>query len=160
MTRLESKREDAAVDAAEKIAGPLNANIAPYPHELAQVIHDLRYRPGWSFELHSLDRGQGSTGLTLSIYVRTVNGYDHDQKIAVHHPMPVPPAAYDERSWQRWVFEQIMLVERHEAAEFFAVAGVHPYAPSHGPGNDPYLLREVGTDIDQRTSFRGEVNSS
>ena len=25
-------------------------------------------------------------------------------------------------------------------------------------GNDPYLIREVGTDLDRRTSFRGEVN--
>jgi hypothetical protein len=32
------------------------------------------------------------------------------------------------------------------------------FAPSHGPGNDPYLVREIGTDLDQRTSFRGEVN--
>ena len=35
---------------------------------------------------------------------------------------------------------------------------VKPYAPSHGPGNDPYLIRETGTDADQRTSFRGELN--
>jgi hypothetical protein len=33
-----------------------------------------------------------------------------------------------------------------------------PYAPSHGPGNDPYMVREVGTTIDQRTSYRGVLD--
>jgi hypothetical protein len=28
----------------------------------------------------------------------------------------------------------------------------------HGPGNDPYMVREVGTELDVKTSFRGEVN--
>ncbi len=28
------------------------------------------------------------------------------------------------------------------------------------PGNDPYLVREIGTDLDRRTSFRGEVNDA
>lgn len=30
-----------------------------------------------------------------------------------------------------------------------------PYAPSHGPGNDPYLIREIGTVEDVETSFLG-----
>ena len=73
------------------------------------------------------------------------------------HYFPVPPAAYDVRSWRRWLLEQVLLVERHEACEFFQLAGDRPYAPSHGPGNDPYLIRELGTDEDVRTSFRGEL---
>lgn len=76
----------------------------------------------------------------------------------VNHYLPVPPAAYDERSWRRWLLDQVLLVERHEACEFFEVDGERSYAPSHGPGNDPYIIREVGTDEDRRTSFRGELN--
>jgi hypothetical protein len=42
--------------------------------------------------------------------------------------------------------------------EFFQVDGARPYAPLHGPGNDCYLVAELATDIDKRTSFRGELN--
>lgn len=33
-----------------------------------------------------------------------------------------------------------------------------PYAPNHGPGNDPYVVREETTDIDRRTQFTGNVD--
>jgi hypothetical protein len=132
--------------------------VAPFPDVLADLIERMRYRPGWTFRLHDLDRGQGSAGLTLVITVDTVNSYPPYEPMAVAHYMPVPPASYDGRSWQRWLFDQCLLVDRHEACEFFEVGGEKPYAPSHGPGNDPYLVREVGTVLDQKTSFRGEVN--
>lgn len=134
--------------------------VAPYPQILADLTADLKYRPGWTFRLQDMDRGQGSAGLTLLITVETVNSYEPHEPIRVAHLMPVPPAAYDSRSWRRWLFEQCQLVDRHEGCEFFEIGGVKPYAPSHGPGNDPYLVREVGTDEDRRTSFRGELNPS
>ncbi len=62
--------------------------------------------------------------------------------------MPVPPAAYNERSWKRWLFEQILLVERHEAAEFFQVDGDRPFAPYHHDGNDPYIVFELSTEAE------------
>lgn len=130
---------------------------APYPDALAELVKAVRYRPGWFFSLDVVDRGQGSIGLTLVIRVSTVNSYPPNEPLRVVHYMPVPPAAYDERSWRRWLFEQCLLVDRHEACEFFEVGGDKPYAPSHGPGNDPYLVREIGTDVDRRTSFRGEL---
>lgn len=77
----------------------------------------------------------------------------------VHHYMPVPPAAYNRQSWQRWLFEQCQLVDRHEACEMFTVDGEKPYAPNHGPGWDPYLVTELTTELDRRTSFRGEANA-
>jgi hypothetical protein len=134
--------------------------VAPWPVALFRLVDQLQYRPGWTFSLEHIDRGQGSEGLTLDIVTRGYNSYHQMQgeNYRVHHYMPVPPASYDARSWQRWLFEQLLLVERHEACEFFVIDGEHPYAPSHGPGNDPYIVREVGTDTDARTSFRGEVN--
>lgn len=133
---------------------------APYPEELADLVAHCRFRPGWRLRLTSsdYDRGQGSVGLTLIITADTVNSYNHDQPIRINHLFVVPAAAYDRRSWRRWLFERCRDVDSHEAAEFFEVDGEKPYAPSHGPGNDPYLIREVGTDLDVRTSFRGEVN--
>jgi hypothetical protein len=132
---------------------------APFPTLLADLVAVLKYRPGWQFRLvDNLDRGQGSKGLTLVITTATVDSYPPHDPIRVNHYMLVPPAAYDARSWRRWLLDQVLLVERHEACEFFTLDGDKPYAPSHGPGNDPYLVREVGTDEDRRTSFRGELS--
>lgn len=133
-------------------------NEAPWPSELAELVARLVYKAGWEFSLETLDRGQGSKGITLCILIDTPDSYRPDRRRRVMHYMPVPPAAFDVRSWQRWLLEQVLLVERHEACEFFTVDGDKPYAPSHGPGNDPYMIREVGTDADRRTSFRGDVS--
>jgi hypothetical protein len=146
--------------------------VAPFPHILGKLVTSLGYKAGWTFRLVDLDRGQGSKGLTLVINITGPNSYRPWEKISVNHYMLVPPAAYDMRSWRRWLLDQVLLVERHEACEFFRLhvdendqlsdtdSGYadRPYAPSHGPGNDPYLIREVGSELDQRTSFRGEVN--
>lgn len=134
--------------------------IAPHPAELEDLVANVMYRPGWLFRLEDIDRGQGSEGLTLIITTKGYDSYhpDRGENYRVNHYMPVPPAAYDRRSWQRWLFDQLLLVERHECAEFFTVAGAKPYAPHHGPGNDPYIVFDHGTDEDIRTSFRGEVN--
>jgi hypothetical protein len=137
----------------------VNTQTAPYPDELASLIDGLTYKARWQFSLEELDRGQGSAGLTLCILITTPDSYHPKEIRRVMHYFPVPPAAYDVRSWRRWLFEQVLLVETHEAMEFFTIDGEKPYAPSHGPGNDPYLIREIGTEIDRRTSFRGELNS-
>jgi hypothetical protein len=134
---------------------------APWPAVLEELVRDLEYKRGWEFELHAgLDRGQGSAGTTLIITITTPNSYAPDQTRRVAHYMLVPPAAYDARSWRRWLLEQILLVERHEACEFFTIAGEKPYAPHHGPGNDPYIVFDHGTDEDVRTSYLGDVKSS
>lgn len=148
---------------------------APHPAILARLVDSIGYKKGWRFQLADLDRGQGSRGLTLVINITGPNSYRPWETISVDHYMPVPPAAYDMRSWRRWLLEQVLLVERHEACEFllFHIDEIgnlssdpdsgyadRPWAPSHGPGSDPYLIREVGTDIDQRTSFRGELHLS
>lgn len=132
---------------------------APYPTALRDLVDACSYRAGWRLRLEDEDRGQDSVGLTLTITTSTVNSYRQDEKMYVNHLFIVPAAAYDERSWRRWLFECFHQVEFHECMEFFTIDGEKPFAPSHGPGNDPYLLREVGTELDQRTSFRGEVKS-
>lgn len=139
---------------------PVVVQESPVPTELVDLVEKLHYKPGWSFELSNIDRGQNSVGFTLEIVPTVYNSYHVEQgcNYRVRHLMPVPPAAYDRRSWQRWLFEQIAAVERHEAMEFFCVDGVKPYAPHHGPGNDPYLLFEHGSDLDVRTKFTGDVS--
>lgn len=132
--------------------------IAPYPKTLDGLVTALRYRPGWTFRLADIDRGQGCRGLTLIVTVATTNSYPPHEPIRVQHFMPVPPAAYDMRSWRRWLFEQCLMVDRHEACEFFEIDGDKPYAPHHQPGADPYTVFEVGTDEERRTSYLGEVS--
>ena len=36
---------------------------------------------------------------------------------------------------------------------------VRPYAPCHGPGDDPYIIHEYAIDQQRRTNFRGTVKS-
>lgn len=132
---------------------------APEPEVLYELVSKLTYRPGWTFTLEDIDRGQGCQGLTLDIVTKGYDAYhpERGENYRVHHYMEVPPASYNRISWQRWLLDQILLVERHEACEFFTIDGEKPYAPHHGPGFDPYIIFDHGSDEDRRTSFRGEV---
>lgn len=136
---------------------------APDPQELAELVEQLSFREhlGWSVVLRDMIRDaprgglSGSAGLTLVVTRCRPDSYHHENMVRVAHYFPVPPATYDRRSWQRWLFNRLGDVDTHERMEDFLVDGVRPYAPSHGPGNDPYLVREVGTVEDAETSFRG-----
>jgi hypothetical protein len=132
---------------------------APDPRILASLVSRVSYRPGWKFMLGDVDRGQGSEGLTLSVVTVGYDSYhpERGETYRVIHYFPVPPAAYDERSWRRWLLERVLEIERHEACEFFQIGGERPYAPHHGPGNDPYIIFDHGSDEDVRTSYRGDV---
>lgn len=129
---------------------------APYPKELGVLVDNLKYRPGWKFALTEMDRGQGSIGLTLLITIRGYDTYNVDggENYRVHHLMIVPAAAYNERSWKHWLFEQILLVEKHEAAEFFQIGNDRPYAPYHHDGNDPYIIFELDSEEGQEARHR------
>ena len=129
---------------------------APHPQVLRELVDKIKYKQGWAFYLGDVDRGQGSVGLTLTIRITVPDSYHPDEFITVLHYMIVPPAAFDRASWQRWLFNQILLVEQHEACEFFLVDGLRPYAPHHGPGHNPYTIFEQGTREDAQTTFRGE----
>jgi len=140
---------------------------AEYPHVLADLVDRLEYRSreGWRVSLAGVDRGQGSEGLTLIVLRVGPDGYNPERTLRVNHYFPVPPAAYDERSWRRWLFDRLGDVETHERMENFLLHDspssehiTRPYAPSHGPGNDPYMVRELGTAEDQETSYLGVRN--
>lgn len=149
------RRAEAALELTKQ-----NEQEAPFPRELEDLVDNLQYRPGWTCELERRrDRGQGSVGLTLAIYTLGYDTYhpDRGQTYRVVHYMIVPAANYNRQSWQRWLLEQFLLVERHECCEFFKIGKKRPYAPHHGPGNDPYIIFEHGSDIDTRTMYTGEV---
>lgn len=165
---------------------------APFPTELAELVQNLRYRPGWHFELKDIERDhagvhQGAAGgLTFigitgdydgpgGTYRGAEDAYHPGRPRPVYFYFPVPAATYNRAAWQRWLFERILDVERHEAMEHFTfqweeVGGVRagpgqvtkhtvrPFAPTHGPGDDPYVVHEYGSDLQRRTAFTGKVN--
>lgn len=134
-----------------------NTQKSPYPHILEKLVKACSYKPNWRFFWEeNYDRGQGCEGLSLIIHMVERDTYHPDKTIRVNHIFHVPPANYNEQSWRRWLFERILEVERHEAAEFFQIDGQRPYAPNHGPGNDPYIITELGDLQDRRTNFLGE----
>lgn len=136
--------------------------IAPYPTTLVELVNKSKYRPGWFLEIQDLDRGQGSKGLTLCIYTVGYDTYnvERGQDYRVVHYFPVPPAAFNEESWKRWILDCLIKVETHEACEFLQIDGTRPFAPHHGPGWDPYIVLHHGSDVDARTDFRGNVQDT
>lgn len=125
---------------------------------LASLVSRLTYKEGWAFRFDpDYERGQGSRGPTVVITVDVPNSYAPDQRFIVRHYMIVPNASYNARSWQRWLFEQVLLVERHETMEFFKIDASRPYAPNHGPGNDPYFVFEIGTIADAQQTSSGQI---
>jgi hypothetical protein len=148
---------------------------APYPGILASLVGRLRYRRHMNWRVWLEDdlqrdkpgRHSGeSRGLTLVVQRCGPDTYHPERVLPVNHYFPVPPATYNEASWQRWLFDRLGDVDLHERMEDFAfvyeggpgAAVVRPYAPQHGPGNSPYTVCEYRDDIDRRTSFRGELN--
>ncbi len=137
----------------------------PYPQALADLVGRLRYRPGWTFALSDMERdpadthGAAAGGLTLVIFADVHDTYAPDWRRPVHHYFPVPAATYNGGSWLRWLLDCVLLVERHEACEWFrlgeAVTAERPFARTHGPGENPYVVKELATDEARRTSFRG-----
>lgn len=132
---------------------------ALYPWELDRLVADLTLpnMPGWEVTLEDTDRGQGCKGLTLCVKITGPDSYRPHLTRGVMHYFIVPAAAYDTRSWRRWLFEQLHQVLVHELCEGFTIGGAKPYAPSHGDGNDPYMVREIGTEQDQRMSSGNEL---
>ena len=142
--------------------------LFPWPANLEAIVKAASYRPGWSLRLYEdfprdyVDEVCVSSGPTLVITTVGHDSYhiDRGPTYRVNHLFPIPPATYNDESWRRWLFDCILKVETHEACEFFEIDGIRPYAPNHGPGNDPYIIRELTTDEARRTSFRGDVKDA
>lgn len=122
-------------------------------HELfAGLVKRVRCKLGWSFsvvEEHGAKR--------LVIMVEGIDARSVDQLLTVRHFFPVPDATYNEKTWRRWIFECCRGVESHELGEWFMDGDERPFAPLHGPGENPYLVHEFRPEIDARTVQDGSV---
>ena len=121
---------------------------------LATIVGQVKCKPGWLFDLVDED---GALRLVI-----TVPGYDSAtpsqlRKFTVRHFFPVPMATYNEKSWRRWIFEMCRRVENHELGEWFRVGVMRPFAPMHGPGEDPYTVHEIRPQADELTTQDGST---
>lgn len=122
---------------------------------LARLLAHTTCKPGWIFRLQALSDGSAHE-LIVSIPVTDSRGGTLSR---IENHFPVPEATYNEKSWRRWVFECCRKVEDHELGEWFLVDGARPFAPLHGPGCDPYVVREVSTEEEARTDQQGRIEA-
>lgn len=121
---------------------------------LRHLVSRVCCKPGWSFRLKDEDGA-------LRLVIR-VDGFDSSQPddltpMAIAHYFPVPTATYNEKTWRRWVFERCRGVENHELGEWFRVGSEWPFAPLHGPGEDPYTVHEFRPVEDALTTQDGSA---
>jgi len=125
---------------------------APWPWDLEWLVDNCDYKPNWVIRLYTKERGQRCEGLTLEIDVTGPNSYPEGERtLTIAHQFAVPAAAYGRGSWQRWLFDRICDVERHEAMEHFRIEDQRPFAPMHSNGNDPYFVHQWANTEGQRT---------
>lgn len=121
---------------------------------LEQIVRETQCKPGWSFRLVDEDGAK-----RLVIRIAGVNNYDHSEPFTVNHYHPVPIATYNEKTWRRWIFEQCRRTMNHELGESlrFGKDEVRPFAPMHGPGEDPYTVHEIRSEVDALTTQDGSL---
>lgn len=121
-------------------------------HVLGELVSKVTCKPGWSFAMFTEDGA-----LRLVISVTGPDAADPEREMTVRHFFPVPSASYNAATWRRWIFDRCRCVENHELGEWFRLDGERPFAPLHGPGEDPYTVHEFRDDVDRRTSQWGTV---
>ena len=121
---------------------------------LRDLVERVHCKPGWSFRLFDEDGA-----LRLVITVRGFDSYNESHALTVSHFLPVPTTTYNQKSWQRWIFEMCRRVENHELGEWFRIDDVRPFAPLHGPGEDPYTVHEFRSESDARVLQDGSMGS-
>lgn len=116
-------------------------------------------------------------GLTLNFHVPCRDAYHPEDASypGVHHTHPVPPATFNRGSWERWLHDRLMESLVHEAGESITFERAEhsgpdgepemtvrrPFAAFHGPGDDPYIVRDSNfSEAQRRVSFRGETNDT
>jgi hypothetical protein len=120
---------------------------------LRRVVAAASYKPGWTLRLVDED---GALRLVITDH-QCRDAYNPERHMPLAHYHPVPTATYNERTWRRWVYEQCRRVENHEIGEWLRWGDERPFAPLHGPGEDPYTVHEYRDPVDARVTQSGVV---
>jgi len=130
---------------------------------LADLVAKVRCKPGWSFSLvvewsAGYNEGYGALRLVILVEGRDSSRPSDDRAMrAIRHFFPVPEATFNEKTWRRWIFEHCRRLENHELGEWFRIGDERPFAPLHGPGEDPYTVHEFRPEVDGLTTQDGSV---
>ena len=93
----------------------------------------LSYKPGWRF------KWAGAGGRSLCVYATTTNSLAQTEQRTTQHQFALPVGGFSsDREEARWVFDCLLLAERHETGEFLKVDGFAPFWPHHADEGDPY----------------------
>lgn len=111
-----------------------------HPHPLMLLLPRVYYK-GWGFEVCHTDPSIGLRGMAfLIVRARVQDAVTGNLNFEVMHEFVVPAVFMDDVGWGRWLIERIVLVEQHEACEFFWVDGQRPFFPEHGEKANPYRI--------------------
>lgn len=135
---------------------------APWPHDLVAAVEELRHFPGWHFTLLEEDRGQGCSGLTLSIFPDHADSYHPESHVRTRFIYPVPAAAFNRESWEEWIWQCLVETDDHERAENFRFVTPdgkerRPFKPAHTDGWDPGRVRTVVSETVANTPNAGRL---
>jgi hypothetical protein len=115
----------------------------------------VRCKPGWTFRIVDEDGA-----LRLVIRIDGHDNYNPDKPFSVNHFHPVPAGVtYNEATWKRWIFEQCRRTMNHELGETVRWGEDRPFAPCHGPGEDPYTVHEYRPEADAFTTQDGSLRA-
>ncbi len=120
---------------------------------LSDLVSKVSCKPGWEFELVNED---GALHLVITVPGR--DSYRPENPLTVRHFFPVPTTTYNAKTWRRWIFEMCRRLENHELGEWFQIGGARPFAPLHGPGEDPYTVHEFRDELDAQIVQDGSVS--
>jgi hypothetical protein len=124
---------------------------------LQKLVDEAKCKRGWSFRLVDEDGAK-----RLVITIDGSDNYDHNRHLRINHCHPVPITTYNEKSWRRWIFEQCLRTMNHEIGESlrFGPEELRPFAPMHGPGEDPYTVHEWRSETDALTIQDGSLRDA
>lgn len=116
---------------------------APFPIALQGIVEGVTYK-NWALNLDFYEREVGGEGLTLRIRLPAPDSREPDGPVIFWiHDFEVPARVLDDPSWTKWVFDCIMLAERHEAMEEFRANGEQVFFPAHDFTSDMYETKHV-----------------
>lgn len=107
---------------------------------LEAVVAAAAYKPGWRIGFVDDAEVSGYDG-RLRVVARTLDSRSPAHPVVVEHWITVPDGDRDDDRWARWLLDQLVKIETHEACEFFTVDGHRPFYPCHGLDDDPYTIR-------------------
>lgn len=98
---------------------------------LIQIIDAITYKPGTSFSIAPMKDGECTVRINLGEFPDS-RGFGMAQLLYVVPPHMLPDTITNAEA-VAVIFERVLLMEQHEAREWFRVGGQVYSPPPHGP---------------------------